>query len=230
MKGKAVGLLCAWMVSVWVVNAQQAEESTATWDKYYGVPCVAIKVAVNAKDAQILMENLLKSEGLRGGKSSTKKIAYERAVLFSPISSSHINIYISFDDISKDKNTPATMVNMFVRKGTDAPFETSQTDAALIANVKKFLNQKYNPIIVEFVLVLKLEAKRKEIEQTKQEIENLQKLMDTRARTIAFYEKEIEKAKANIDKANIDIENALILIENQKQVLARQEEELTQIK
>ena len=223
-------LLCTLIMSMGAVNAQEAYETSTQLDKNASAPCVSMKVKLNVKDAQSVMDNLLKAEGLRGGKSSSKKIAYETPILFATISSNLINMYVSFDETSKDKSAPVTTVNLFIKKGAEAPFENSQTDAELIANVKNFLEQKYNTAIYNFEVTMKIEAKKKEIEQTKKELDNLQKLIDNRTKNIAGYEKDIEKAKANIEKANTDIENAKNSIENQKQVLTRQEEELNQIK
>jgi hypothetical protein len=212
------------------VNAQQAYESTAQLDRNTSGPCVSIQVKVNAKDAQKIMELLFKTEGLSKGKSSGKKIAYEAPILFSTISQKYICLFVSFDETSKDKNAPSTTVNFFVKKGPEAPFETSHSDPKLIVNIKNFLDQRYNAAVYAFDIAVKTELKQKELEQTEKELENLQKRVDSRTKDIANYEKDIEKAKANIEKAKSDIETAKTSIENQKAVLARQQEELSLIK
>ncbi|GHV57884.1 hypothetical protein FACS1894182_07970 [Bacteroidia bacterium] len=213
-----------------MVNAQQAYENTAQLDKKSSGSCVSIKVKLTAKDAQKVMENLFKSEGLKGGKSSGGKIAYEAPIMFSTISPGYINLFVSFDEASKDKNAPVTIVNFFVKKGADAPYENSRSDSEVIANVKNFLDQKYSSAVYDYDIAMKIEAKKKEIEQAKKDLDNLQKQIDNRTKDIAGYEKDIEKAKANIEKAKNDIENTNNSIENQKQVLTRKQEELTQIK
>jgi hypothetical protein len=212
------------------INAQQAYESTAQLDKTTSGPCVSTKVKVNAKDAQKIMETLFKAEGLSKGKSSGRKIAYEAPILFSTISPDYICLFVSFDEISKDKNAPVTTVNCFVKKGAEAPFETSYSDPRLIVNIKNFLDRKYNAALYVFDIAVKTELKQKEIEQTKKELENLYKRIESRTKDILNYEKDIEKAKVNIEKAKSDIETAKTLIENQQQVLIRQQEELTLIK
>jgi len=218
------------ILSMWVVNAQEAYENSTQLDKIASAPCMSIKVQLNAKDAQTIMENLLKAGSLKGGKSSTRRIAYETPVLYSPISSSQISLFVTFDETSKDKNATVTTVNLFVRKGADGPFESSNTDADLIANVKNFLEQNYCTAIYDFGVALQIEAKRKEIEQTKKTLENLNKQINSRTKDITGYEKDIEKANSNIEKAKIDIENAKNSIEIQKQTLTKQEEELARIK
>ncbi|MDR2805327.1 MAG: hypothetical protein LBB85_06755 [Dysgonamonadaceae bacterium] len=212
------------------VNAQQAYESVAQLDKNNSGSCVSMKVTVNAKDAQKVMENLLKAEGLSKGKSSGKKIAYETPILFSAISQQYINLFVSFDEVSKDKNAPVTAVSVFVRKGIDAPFETANSDSGLIANVKGFLEKKYSAALYDFDIALKKEAKRKEIEQTQKTLESLRKQMDGRVKDISNYEKDIEKAKANIEKAKSDTASARLSLENQQRVLIRQQEELNLVK
>jgi len=223
-------LLCTLIISMSLVSAQQAYENNAQLDKQTSGTAVSIKVDVGAKDAQKIMEDLLKAEGLKGGKSSGKKIAYEAPILFSTLSQDYITLFVSFDETSKSKNTQETTVNLFVRKGANAPFETSQTDSDLIANMKNFLEQKYIAAVYNFDVAVKIDAKKKEIEQTKKELDNLQKQINNRTKDITGYERDIEKAKTNIEKAKTDIENAKNAIENQKQVLIRQQEELTQIK
>jgi len=230
MLKKTFLLLCTLTLSILVVNAQQAYEGSALLDKKTSGPCVSIQVRVNAKNAQTIMGNLLKAEGLKGGKSSGQKIAYETPILFSTISQNYINMFVSFDETSKDKNAPITTVNMLVRKGIEAPFETSRTDSVLIGNIISFLEQKYTSAVYSYNVAVKIDVKKKEIEATKKGLDNLQKQIDSRTKDIASYEKDIEKANANIEKAKSDIENAKSSIENQKQVLARQQEELTQIK
>ena len=217
------------ILSMSVVNAQEAFETSAQLDKNASAPCISIKVQLNAKDAQTVMDNLLKGS-LKGGKSSTKRIAYETPVLYSPISSTQICLFVTFDETSKEKNSPVTTVNMFISKGAKEAFESSNTDAGLIANVKKFLEQNYRAAIYDFGVSLQIEAKRKEIEQTKKTIDNLQKQINNRTKDIANYEKDIEKANANIEKAKTDIENTKNAIEIQNQVMVKQEEELRQIK
>lgn len=215
-------LLSALIMSILMANAQEAYENSAQLDKNTAGVCVSIKVEMGVKDAQKVMESLLKNEGLKGGKSSNQKIAYETLILFSTLSPQHINLFVSFEETGKEKNASA-IVNLFVKKGKDAPFETSTTDPDLVANVKKFLEQNYVTALYDYDIAMKIEAKKKEIEQTQKGLDNLQKQIDNRT-------KDIEKAKATIEKAETDIENAKNSIENQKQVLARQQEELSKIK
>ncbi|MDR0798484.1 MAG: hypothetical protein LBN18_01805 [Dysgonamonadaceae bacterium] len=223
MMKKTFLLLVTLTLSMLVVNAQQAFENKAKLDKTTTGACVSIKVPANVKDAQKVMETVLKNENLKGGKSSSKKIAYETPLLFSTISPNYIILYVTFEETSKDKKTPVTTVNLFVKKGPDAALENSSSDAALIANERTFLDQKYYPAVLENNTVLKTADKKKEIEKSKKEIEKLQKQVDSK-------KKETEKAKANISKSEKEIENTTKSIEDKQQGLNKLQEELKQIK
>jgi hypothetical protein len=227
---KTFVLLFALATSMLVLNAQQSYETTARLDKKISGSCVSIKVKANVKDAQKIMEDLFKQEGLKGGKSSGKKIAYETPIMFSAISPNYINLFVSFEETSKDKVNPLTTVNVFVSKGAEAVFESTGTDPNLIVNIKNFLDKKYDIAVYNNDVAMKVEEKTQEIEKTNKELVNLQKQIESRTKDISSYEKDIEKAKSNIEKAKSDVETAKKSVENQKQILSKQNEELRQLK
>ena len=227
---KSFVLLIAVAISLFAINAQtpQAYEGTANFDKKTSGNCVSIKVPANVKDAQNIMSNLLKNYGLKG-KISGKTSTYEK-VAFEPFSTDYINLYISFDETSKSKDNPFTTVNMFVTKGVSTTFESSGTDASLIGNEKNFLNTKYYQEIYNNNVALKIDAKKKEIEQTQKQIDDLNKRIDNLNKAIIGYQKDIEKANNNITKAKSDIQKAQQSTEAAKTILAKQQAELKQIK
>jgi hypothetical protein len=227
---KTFVLLFALATSMLVLNAQQSYEATAKLDKKISGSCVSIKVKANVKNAQKIMEDILKQEGLKGGKSSGKKIAYETPIMFNAISPNYINLFVTFEETSKDNVNPITTVNVFVSKGAEAAFESAGTDPNLIVNVKNFLDQKYATAVYNNDIAMKIEEKTKEIEKTNKELVSLQKHIENRTKDISSYEKDIEKAKLNIEKAKSDIETDKKSIETQNQVLSRQNEELRQLK
>jgi valyl-tRNA synthetase len=236
-------LLFALTTSIVYLNAQ-AYEGTANLDKKTSGSCVSMKVSTDVKTAIKIMENLLKKENLKGGKTKGSAILFSEPTMYAAVSQNYINMFFSFDAISKDKNAPTTTVNMFVSKGADAPFESAGTDATLIANMKAFLDTKFSAEIYNNDVAMRQAEKQKEIEKASKDLDNLQKDVDKRTKDITSYEndikkaqdnitkanKEIETAKNNIEKAKHDIVNGKQSVENQKKVVEKLQNELKQIK
>ena len=140
---KSLLLIAAIVISVFAANAQQKSyENVTKLDKEMSGNCVSIDVVASLKDAQNVMEKLLKSNRL-DGKSSGKKLTYEK-IVFPEISTDYINMFVTFEPKSKSKTNPVTKVNVFVQKGISTTFESSNTDGNLILNLRNFLDTKYS--------------------------------------------------------------------------------------
>ena len=167
-------------------------EALANIDKKTQANAVCIDVSANVKDAQEVMEKLLKNAGLKG--KGGKILSYEK-IAFSEISTDYINMYIK----SKNKNNPVTKVNVFVQKGISTDYESSRSDVTLVTNLKYFLDSKYTTAINNNNLEQSINVSQKDVETKKKEVEKLKK-------DITVYEKNIKKAEENIKKANSDID------------------------
>ena len=197
---KSLLLIAAIVISVFAANAQQKSyENVTKLDKEMSGNCVSIDVVASLKDAQNVMEKLLKSNRL-DGKSSGKKLTYEK-IVFPEISTDYINMFVTFEPKSKSKTNPVAKVNVFVQKGISTTFESSNTDGNLILNLRNFLDTKYSQAIHDNDVTLKIAS------QTK------------RTKDISTYEKNIEKAKNDIEKLKKDIEDQKQLIEKQNAAL-----------
>ena len=196
---KSLLLIAAIVISVFAANAQQKSyENVTKLDKEMSGNCVSIDVVASLKDAQNVMEKLLKSNRL-DGKSSGKKLTYEK-IVFPEISTDYINMFVTFEPKSKSKTNPVTKVNVFVQKGISTTFESSNTDGNLILNLRNFLDTKYSQAIHDNDVALKIASQTKDIKKTQNE-------------------KNIEKAKNDIEKLKKDIENQKQLIEKQNAAL-----------
>ena len=201
---KSLLLIAAIVISVFAANAQQKSyENVTKLDKEMSGNCVSIDVVASLKDAQNVMEKLLKSNRL-DGKSSGKKLTYEK-IVFPEISTDYINMFVTFEPKSKSKTNPVTKVNVFVQKGISTTFESSNTDGNLILNLRNFLDTKYSQAIHD--------------KKTQNEINKLESQMKKRTKDIFTYEKNIEKAKNDIEKLKKDIEDQKQLIEKQNAAL-----------
>ena len=215
---KSLLLIAAIVISVFAANAQQKSyENVTKLDKEMSGNCVSIDVVASLKDAQNVMEKLLKSNRL-DGKSSCKKLTYEK-IVFPEISTDYINMFVTFEPKSKSKANPVTKVNVFVQKGISTTFESSNTDGNLILNLRNFLDTKYSQAIHDNDVALKIASQTKDIKKTQKEINKLESQMKKRTKDISTYEKNIEKAKNDIEKLKKDIENQKQLIEKQNAAL-----------
>ena len=203
---KSLLLIAAIVISVFAANAQQKSyENVTKLDKEMSGNCVSIDVVASLKDAQNVMEKLLKSNRL-DGKSSGKKLTYEK-IVFPEISTDYINMFVTFEPKSKSKTNPVTKVNVFVQKGISTTFESSNTDGNLILNLRNFLDTKYSQAIHDNDVALKIASQTKDIKKTQSEINKLESQI------------KIEKAKNDIEKLKKDIENQKQLIEKQNAAL-----------
>ena len=180
-------------------------EALANIDKKTQANAVCIDVSANVKDAQEVMEKLLKNAGLKG--KGGKILSYEK-IAFSEISTDYINMYIGFEAKSKNKNNPVTKVNVFVQKGISTDYESSRSDVTLVTNLKYFLDSKYTTAINNNNLEQSINVSQKDVETKKKEVEKLKK--------------DIKKAEENIKKANSDIDKLSKEIETLNQSIKQQ--------
>ena len=112
---KSLLLIAAIVISVFAANAQQKSyENVTKLDKEMSGNCVSIDVVASLKDAQNVMEKLLKSNRL-DGKSSGKKLTYEK-IVFPEISTDYINMFVTFEPKSKSKTNPVTKASTKIGK------------------------------------------------------------------------------------------------------------------
>ena len=173
-------------------NAQESYETIEKWDKT-NASCLAIKVNASVDNALKTFDSILKSEGLKGKKCG-KTLSYEKTV-FPAISTEYINLYVKANAIDKSSHNPTTNVYVFVSKGISNDFVSSANDAALVSNLKTFLNQRYSQEVYNNVVKEKIGDKNKEIKGTSASITSLERTIQKRTKDIEKAEKEIEKAK-----------------------------------
>jgi predicted nucleic acid-binding Zn-ribbon protein len=175
-------------------------EAIGKYNKKISGSCVAIKVSTDLKNAQSLMEALLKKEGLKGKKQG-KTLNY-KTIIYQTISPDYMNLNIAFEKTNKSKKNSVTTVYCFLSKGKfgESEFVSAVSDPQEIANLKNLLDTKYAEAIYNYDIALHEKAKKKNI--------------DKRTKDIKGYEKDIDKAKENIETAKRDIETAQKAVED----------------
>ncbi len=149
----------------------QSYETISKWDKK-NASCVAIDVNAPEKIAIESLYDLLKSEHLKGKKSS-KTVSFEK-IVFPSLGNEYINLYATVSP--KDNNN--STVYVFINRGINTEFLTSTSDAKLIDNLKSYLNDKYAPAAAKANLDAKVSAHNKLIKDSSKDLEKLQKNVD----------------------------------------------------